>query len=532
MKSKTLSFEDVPQFSAFDKAYQTDAKRFEALLGRLPVPDSFSDQIEAKKRSFSFDRTKLVEIIAQQYSRLREGHQLIPENLEALKDENTFTIITAHQPSLFTGPLYYIFKIASAIVHARQLNNRYPDYHIVPVFIIGGEDHDFEEINHFYYRTQKFTWQQDEGGAVGRLSTQNIHSVLEELGTHLGSSFYGKQILDLLNEAYLGHKTLGDTTHFFISQLFKDTELVVAQMDESEFKRAFSPIIREEVTEERSQSLILDQQQKFQQLGFQPQAFVREINFFYLSPGGRHRIEQKGDRFIVVDTEMSLSAKEMLDEIQNAPERFSPNVVMRPIYQEFIFPNLAYVGGGGELAYWMDRKQQFEAFGLEFPILIRRHSAFLIKNKDLERLKEFPWELKDWLQDPDALIKRYIRELHPEEMDFTQSYRELNRLFDLIKPEMKKLNANYSYSVEAARVDALKTIQRLEKKALSALKRKEENAISKIRHLRNILIPEGKLQERHDNIVEWYQEYGPRIITDIIDALEAFDKEVKVLVTP
>lgn len=532
MKSKTLSFEDVPQFSAFDKTYQTQTERFEELLGRLPVPDSFGDQIEAKKKSYTYDRAKLVELISQQYSRLIEGHQLIPESLETLKGENTFTIITAHQPSLFTGPLYYIFKIASAIVYARQLNQDYSDFQILPVFIIGGEDHDFEEINHFYYRTQKFTWQQDEGGAVGRLSTQNIQSVLDDLGTHLKSSFYGKQIYELLSKAYLEHKTLGDATHYFIAQLFKDTELVIAQMDEPEFKKGFSPMIREEILEERSQSLIIDQQKKLQKLGFQPQAFVREINFFYLTQGGRHRIEQKGDTFSVVNTDISLSAKEMLHEIQNAPQRFSPNVVMRPIYQEFIFPNLAYVGGGGELAYWMDRKQQFEAFGLEFPVLIRRHSGFLIKNKDLDRLDEFPWELKDWLQDADELIKKYIQELHPSEMDFTSSYKELGRLFDTLKPEMKELDANYAYSVEAARVDALKTIRRLEKKAMRALKRKEENAISKIRHLRNILIPEGKLQERHDNIIEWYQDYGPGIINDIIVGLEAFDNEVKVFVTP
>ncbi|MEL6355877.1 MAG: bacillithiol biosynthesis cysteine-adding enzyme BshC [Bacteroidota bacterium] len=366
MNITRIPFQEVPQFSDRDVAYATQDDRLRPFYKYPVTLDAFAE-VFADKAKDETNRQLLVEELRAQYEQL-PPHEKVNQQLNKLAEENTFTVITAHQPSLFTGPLYFIYKICSALNLAQKLNATYPDKHIIPVFITGGEDHDFEEINHTYLYGKKLEWQNEESGAVGAMKTNSLGAVLEELKTVLGDRDTAQSIYSRLEKAYTSYGTYGTATVALVHDLFADFGLVVADMARPAFKRAFLPIMREEIFNQPSQQLVEKAQRELEAVGFSAQAHAREINFFYLRDGLRERIVQEDDAYAVLNTSHRFSQEELEAELEQHPEFFSPNVVMRPLFQEYIFPNLAYIGGGGELAYWLERKEQFAHFGLNFPM--------------------------------------------------------------------------------------------------------------------------------------------------------------------
>jgi uncharacterized protein YllA (UPF0747 family) len=222
----------------------------------------------------------------------------------------------------------------------------------------------------------------------------------------------------------------------------------------------------------------------------------------------------------------------MKEHIQNYPERFSPNVIMRPIFQEFIFPNLAYVGGGGELAYWVERKRQFEAFDLTFPLLIRRHSATIISKNRMENLSEFPFSLEQWFKYIHDIENEWIDAEFSNELDFSDAYHKIHDAFDGLRERMEKLDQSLEYSTEAARVDALKPLKRLEKKMRRTIKAKEAIKRRQLHEIHSEFYPHGKLQERQMNFLEFYEKRGPQLFEDLKQAFIPFSPEMVVITEP
>ncbi|MEM9991340.1 MAG: bacillithiol biosynthesis cysteine-adding enzyme BshC, partial [Bacteroidota bacterium] len=372
MKIVQVPFKDVPQFSERDKAYTTSSEMLRPFYAHEVHLEAFQEVI-ARKQKAKVNRPLLVEVLQAQYETFTDAKQ-VRANINALSDEQTFTVITAHQPSLFTGPLYFIYKIFSVINLAEGLRKKYPEQQFVPVFVLGSEDHDFEEINHLHLFGKRLEWQSEEQGATGTMKTDTLEAVLQELQGILGESEHARSVYATIQKAFTKYSTYAKAMQCLIHELLGQYGLVVCNMNDKRLKTLFVPHIQKEIFEQPSESLVLETQAKLEEVGFSAQAMPRPINFFYLRDQIRERIVQDGRNFKVLNTEVVFSPEQMQAEIANYPERFSPNVVMRPIYQEVIFPNLAYVGGGGELAYWLERKSQFAHFGVPFPMLIRRNS--------------------------------------------------------------------------------------------------------------------------------------------------------------
>jgi bacillithiol biosynthesis cysteine-adding enzyme BshC len=533
MSKCSIGFEHVHGFSSFDKHYVNAPSDFSPFISAPPTLQSGLDQIDRKKSSYTTSREMITGVISSQYRDLGLLSDERRKFVEQLQDENTFTVITAHQPSLLTGPLYFIHKIISAIVTAEEVNNSYTEGAILPLFIIGGEDHDFDEMNHLYFKSDRLEWQdKSAGNAVGRISTRNIVPIIEKLAKHLKKSFYGEEITQLMQESFNGNRTVGQAMQYFLLQLFKDEQLLIVQMDDRELKRAFIPHIKKEVLEQPSRAWVEQSQKELQKLGYGEQALARDINFFYLHEGQRRRITYENNMYYVLDSEIEMSAKEMSSCIEKHPERFSPNVVMRPVYQEFIFPNLIYVGGGGELAYWMERKRQFSEFSLPLPLLVRRHSATLITNAQWGALKKFGLPVKQWFSHLHDLEKGWLENDFSGELDFTNAYQQMHDAFDGLQQKMSQVDPTLEYSTEAARVDALKTLDRLKKKMRQALKEKHKIKHQRLLRILNEIAPEGSLQERRTNFLEYYERRGPELFQDLKSAFKPFKSEMLVITTP
>jgi bacillithiol biosynthesis cysteine-adding enzyme BshC len=522
-----IPFDQIPQLSEKDIAYATGQDGLRPFY-KYPVDlDAFGQVIKDKKRDHT-DRQTLVKVVKEQYQPL-ETSEMVRQNIMALGDANTFTVTTAHQPCLFTGPLYYIYKIVSAINLAGQLNEHYPDYRFVPVFVNGGEDHDFEEVNHTYLFGKAITWENEEQGAIGMMKTDSLKGALEQLKDILGDSDHAQKIYSVIHEAYTSHECYGDATQHLVNALFKGYGLVIVNTSHPELKRLFIPYMREELTRQPSKALVEATTYRLEAAGYSGQAYAREINFFYLRDQLRARIEQTNNTFWVVDTDFSFSESELLEELEAHPERFSPNVVMRPIYQELVLPNLAYIGGGGELAYWLERQSQFEHFGLNFPMLIRRNSALWIDKGSSKRMTKLELTIEDLFEDVEVLVKRYVRQHTENEISLSDQKRQVREIFDAVIEQAKEIDKTLVKSTKSEQAKMMNSLDALEAKLLRAEKNRHEIAINQIRSLKDKLFPEGGLQERYDNFMTFYLRYGDAFFDVLFENLHPLDKGMVVV---
>ena len=535
MNISRLPFSAFPMLSKFDRAYTEQTTIFEQFYNYSPDIQSF-EQVIADKSKEGIDRDLLVSVLKKQYLQLHtEGGEL--NKIDSLLDAKTFTVTTAHQPSLLTGPLYFVYKIFSTIKLAEELATRYPQNSFVPVFVIGGEDHDFEEVNSISIFGKKIIWQRSDtveernadslgkGGAVGMMHTSSLRIVLEELKSLLGDSENAQKVFEIFENAYTQHDLYQDATQALLHDLFGKYGLVVLNMNDAELKRHFIPIMEKEIVEQPSKSLVSETQTALENLGFKAQAFARDINLFYLRDNLRERIVEENGVYRALNTDFKWQTQaDILKELHETPQYFSPNVVLRPLFQESILPNLAYIGGGGELAYWLERKAQFAYFGINFPMLIRRNSVLFLDKGTQERLKKLDVQLLDLVENTDILVNKYVAQQSTTPLSMTAEKAALSAVLDAIKAKVLAVDASLEKVVLAEKTKQLQSIEALESRVLKAEKQKHETSLNQLKAVQQKLFPNGGLQERTDNILPIYLKHGEAffdVLKENLNPLEA-----------
>ncbi len=519
-------FDSIREFSSFDKAYQSGDARLRPFYRLEPTLENFAEAIKSKAFSQS-ERDQLVASISRQYQGLGIDKDRAVE-IDLMGKTNTFCVCTAHQPVLFGGPLYLIYKIASVINLAETLNKEYSDVHILPVFVVGGEDHDFEEMRHCHVFGKTLTWQTIQKGAVGRFSLDGIDQVRDELFGLMGSGPNADHMRMIISHALENVDSYAQFYHKFIHAIFRDTPLLVINMDDDVLKSSFSPMMEREITERVSKRIIESTQKNLLELGFRKQAHAREINLFYLDEYGRHQIKWESARFSI--NEKSMTQEEVLELLHRTPRSFSPNVVFRPLYQEYCLPSLAYVGGGGELAYWMERKAQFEAFEVPFPILVRRKSVLLVDARIKAKIDKLNSRMDDLFMQQAELNRRWIDDNKRMDFSLVAEKHELDNLLERLSNKAVEVDASlkgYSSSVKAKMV---KSLDDLEKKVYRAQKSKFENEIDQLNRLKERLFPGNGLQERYDNFIPYFLKYGMEIIDMLDNELDPLDKSFDTII--
>jgi len=236
MVSDCITYQNSGYFSKLINDYLNENDTLRTLYNRFPTIENFGLQIEEKQRQFPLkNRIALKEQLQQQYQNfsISDSTQL---NINLLEKENTFTVTTGHQLNLFTGPIYFIYKIVATIKLCKQLKAAYPDFNFVPVYWMATEDHDFEEINHFIYKGKKISWNKNSKGPVGRLTNEGLDKVFEEFSNMLPSSLAANDLQKLFTVAYLQHDNLAEATRFLVNELFKNYGLVIVDGDDKKLK--------------------------------------------------------------------------------------------------------------------------------------------------------------------------------------------------------------------------------------------------------------------------------------------------------
>lgn len=501
-----VSYKDTELFSKLVMDYLDENKKLKPFISDFPSMENFERKINSKK-NYKTNRSLLVDVLKKQNSSISLSVKS-KENIDLLISDNTFTITTGHQLCLFTGPLYFIYKIISTINLTEKLKNEYPEIDFVPVFWMAAEDHDFDEVNHIHLFGKKIVWNSHQEGSVGRMNTLGIQSVLDELKQTIGDSENGKQLLDIFEKAYLNNSNLADSTRFLINELFGKYGLVIIDGDDKSLKKEFSPFIKKDILEKanfKSLQYCSDQLS----VDYKLQAFVREINFFKISKGKRVRI----------DGEVSEQ------EVDNNPEYFSPNVLIRPLYQEFLLPNLAYIGGGAEVSYWMQLKEVFSENKVDFPLLILRNSVMIMEEKEKSKWSDLGFEIQDIFAEEHSLHSRFVQS--KSSISFKKEINDLDLLFQSILH--KTTDKSLFSSINSEKIKQNKSLQKLEKKLLKSEKQKHENSLSQITKIKKKLFPNSSLQERFNNFIPFYLTYGKKFIETLKEELNPLDTNFLIL---
>ena len=533
MPTDCISYSETNYFSSLILDYLSEKSDLKDLYHRFPYLENFGDQINEKQKTFDHAiRKDLVEVLNTQYSGI-EISDATQKNLDFLQNENSFTVVTGHQLNLFTGPLYFLYKIVSTINLTRQLKEKYPDYEFVPVYWMATEDHDFEEINFFNLHGKKFKWNKaDERAgktAVGYLSTEGLEEVFNLFSAEIGGGDNAEFLKSLFNRAYLKHDNLTDATRFIADKLFGEQGLVIIDAADARLKKHFIPYAKNELIQQVSQGKTSKTVDKLNSLGYNIQVNPREINLFYLTEEFRERIIEKEGKFFVHETQIIWSKEEIIKELEDHPERFSPNVILRPLYQEAILPNLCYIGGGGELAYWLELKSYFDAENVTFPMLLLRNSALLQTAKQNGKRERLNISLQELFLKQHELINRKVRKISNIDIDFSSQKQHLVDQFQYMYELAEKTDESFLGAVKAQEVKQLKGLDNLEKRLLKAQKRKLKDEVERIAELQNELFPNRSLQERQTNFSEFYNEYGPELTNTLMETLDPLESNFKIL---
>lgn len=533
MPTDCISYSETNYFSPLILDYLAEKKEVRPFYNRFPKLENFGEEIEEIKKNYDHNiRKDLVKVLEEQYQSLDTSAET-QANIEALEKEDSYTVVTGHQLNLFTGPLYFLYKIVSTINLTRKLKDKYPSRHFVPVYWMATEDHDFEEINFFNLHGKKFKWNKaDERAgktAVGFLSTEGLDEVYELFASEIGGGENAEFLKELFKTAYLEHENLADATRFIANKLFGQYGLVIIDAQEKELKKHFVPYAKNELFERVSEKKTAETVNKLNDLDYGIQVNPREINLFYLTKEFRKRIIQKDEKFFVNDTNIGWSRDEMKKELENHPERFSPNVILRPLYQEVLLPNLCYIGGGGELSYWLELRSFFEAEKVTFPILLLRNSALIQTAKQNKKRERLGISLEELFLKQHELINRKVRKISNIDIDFSEQKQHLVDQFQFMYELAEQTDESFLGAVKAQEVKQLKGLDNLEKRLLKAQKRKLKDEVERIAALQNELFPNRSLQERQANFSEFYVEYGEDLVKELMSNLDPLESDFKIL---
>ncbi len=469
------------------------------------------EQAMAERNKNPVNREILVEALERQYHRMSGFNDPeLSSRLKRLGEKNTFTVTTGHQLCLFTGPLYFIYKIISAINLAEALKKQYPDCHFIPVYWMASEDHDLEEINKIHLFSHTVTWENQQSGACGRMSTEGLESFCSELAVVLGNSAGAARLQELFRKSYLEHANLADATRYLVHQLFGSKGLIVLDADDEELKKTFIPFVKSELEEQHSFRLVSENSRALASYA-KIQVTPREINLFFLEGDRRERITklENGD-FGLHPSGIIFNRQQMMEVLDKHPGKFSPNVVLRPVYQETILPNLAYIGGPGEIAYWLQYKSLFDFYGIPFPVLMLRNCLTWLDKETSQKLDDLGFYPESVFKDQELLVREFLERNSTvnEEVNLEEHKDLLNKVYDSLKTETGRVDPTLSSFINAEQQKAINALQVLEQKILKALKKKNEVALNQVRAMKEKLFPGQIPQERHYNFAMFYLKYG------------------------
>ncbi len=536
-----ISFSDIPghQNLFLDYLYEFEnVKRF--------YPKDFRDSKNYFEHFAKLEKKEkphlglLKQIIHQQYINFNPGSKT-NDNINSLVLDNTYAIVTGQQLGIFGGPLYTIYKIITAIELAHLFNDKYDSYHFVPVFWMEGDDHDFDEVRSFNLLDEnneivKISY--DDGiteeinrGSVGNISFNgNINSVLAELAKILRDNEFKPKIMDMLSEYFKEGTTFKESFKKLIFELFDEYGLIIFDPSDAKIKNLLKPIFIKEIEEQKEHSTELVKISAELEEFYHAQVKVRPINLFMSEDDGRYLIEPVENEFRLRGKRKRLSKEAIFEMIDNTPEKFSPNVLLRPVCQDYIFKTACYIGGPSEISYFAQVIPLYKYFGVDVPIIYPRSSVTIVEKNIQKILEKFNLTYSDFMNENSSITETVINNL--AEVDLTESFNkasyEINLIIDELREKLYSIENNLLDVTNKTRDKVQQGLEFLREKADDAQKRKYDTTLRQIKKVSNVLFPHNNLQERELNFIYFTSKYGKDFLKQIINeiAIDRFEHQI------
>jgi bacillithiol biosynthesis cysteine-adding enzyme BshC len=531
--AKQISYEATSSFSKMVLDYVNGDEKLQPFYTHPVSINGIKAAIEQRK-NFATDRKLLVEVLQKHYANQNTSVQQ-EHNIKLLANTNTFTVTTAHQPNIFTGHLYFIYKILHTIKLCETLKADMPENAFVPVFYMGSEDADLEELGHVYINGVKHEWNTKQTGAVGRMKVDKaLIKILTNIEGEITVHPFGAEIIALMKTCYTEGTTIEQATFKLVNELFGQYGLLILLPDDADYKRAFIPVVEKELTETFSHSIVEATAADLSK-SYKVQASGRELNMFYLKDDKRERIEKQDSPqgsakfYKIQDSELEFDEAGIIEELKEYPERFSANVILRPVFQEMILPNIAFIGGGGEIAYWLELKNVFAAVGVPFPVLILRNSFLLVEKKYAEKLVALGFTINDLFKTEQDLLTELVKRESSVQLNLNKERETIHTFYAQLSNTVGAVDSTLQAHTEALEKLALRKIDALEKKMLRAEKKKFEAQQRQLHKLKNQLFPHNNLQERIENFMPFYAKWGSGFISFLFDNSLSLQQQFVVL---
>lgn len=500
--------------------YLTQKPETFSFYHRFPSNENIKLQSKEKLEKYEH-RDLLAQKITTQMQGLKWSEKQ-KQHLSNLSQNNTLTLTTGHQLNLLGGPLYFVYKIVEVIKKADELNVSQSDFNYVPIFWMATEDHDFEEINHFHL-SRKYQWETNQKGGVGSFSLENIEAVFDSFFQDLPEGKFAQELKEIIHKSYFQNSTLADATRVLVHELLGEYGILILDADDAELKSCMVPYFREELEQNTAYKNATD-------LGhYGNQAHIREINLFYLNHQKRERISLESGVYELVESGEQITPEEMINELEKHPERFSPNVILRPLYQEVILPNVAYVGGGGEIAYWLQLKRIFDAYGVVFPILVLRNSFLCGEKKWTRKAQQFELFPQKIFDSKEKIIEQWLK--NQSELFESLENQKLNLIqqFEKLEELAQKTHPSFGQMLNAQRKKQLNGFDAMKKRLYKAERKHYHQQVGKIENVYSYFFPSGKWQERYLNFSAFYLIKGKAFIAQIYESTQSFSSQFNIV---
>jgi len=515
-ENQHIPYSSTNRFSKIALDYLNEDEELRPFFDHEVSVNGIKDAIKERKK-MPVNRRLLYDELAKQYDGL-ETSEAVENNLRLLLQENTFTVCSAHQPNLFTGHLYFVYKIIHAIKIADSLKKELPEYNFVPVFFVGSEDADLDELNHIELEGDKYVWNTNQTGAVGKMFVdKDLLKLIDTVEGRLLAEPFGAEIVTLLRDCYKIKSNIERATFLFVHHLFKRFGLVVYLPDNPAMKRVMISVFEDDIFKNTPEKLVQATSGRLSQ-HHHAQAFARNINLFYMKDNIRKRIVKAEGRFVVHETDISFTEEELKEELREHPERFSPNVILRGIFQEMTLPGIVFIGGGGELAYWLQLKDLFQYFKTPFPVLMLRNSFLIIEKKWAGLKEKLGLGAEELFLPYEQLLQAIIKRESKYDLSLTGEKAAIEDLYTKLSLRAGEIDQSLTNHILNLKVKQLKGLENVEKKFISAEKRNHDTTRRHFTQLIDKLFPGGGLQERTENFMLLYAKWGSRFFDIIYDA--------------
>lgn len=517
MISEHIHFKDSGYFPPIFCDYIDQIDTLKSFTTHPPTIDGLLSAIQSRDFTSS-QRELLITVLQNQYSGI-ELSDAVAKNIELLKETNTFTVTTGHQLSLLGGPLFWIYKLITAIRLTERLKKEFPEYSFVPIYWLASEDHDFEEIRTVRFFGKDYQWEEQQKGPLGRVSPSSLAVLFEQFPEHISE----------WEKVYKTSSTLAEATRKLAHLLLGDRGLLVLDPDDVLLKKQLIPVIKDDLFRHSAHEKVQKTGEELLALGYTPQVHVREVNLFYIDDGLRERIVQEGKEFRVLNTTLTFSESEINSLAEQNPEKFSPNVVLRPIYQQIVLPNVAYVGGPAEIAYWLQLKGIFDHYGVNYPVLFPRFSAVLLRRQISDKMSKLGISANDVFQGKEFLKNKILKRFTVGEIDFSEQQQQLENVFTLVRQKAEVVDKTLSAFVGAEEAKALKILEYVLQRIRKAEEQKHETELRQADAVYDAFFPLGTMQERKEGLLGFYIN-NSSIITQLLENNDPFNFFINILV--